>query len=75
MKIPPFFLEEGRGERATKNGDETMMKKKKIKSFVTVLSFTVLRSKGFIWLATRHEKYGTWLHAGREFRVVSKGGC
>ncbi len=33
----------------------------------------VLRSKGFVWLATRNEKYGNWLHVGREFRLENGG--
>eukprot|EP00048_Salpingoeca_helianthica_P005492 m.88341 g.88341 ORF g.88341 m.88341 type:complete len:438 (+) comp13622_c1_seq3:537-1850(+) len=32
-----------------------------------------LRSKGFLWLATRHDRYGNWSHAGREFHADSGG--
>ncbi len=33
----------------------------------------VLRSKGFFWLASRHDQVGEWAHAGSIFRTRSAG--
>jgi G3E family GTPase len=33
----------------------------------------VLRSKGFVWLATRHDEVGVWSHAGKQITLTSGG--
>ena len=38
------------------------------------LLHSVVRSKGFVWLATRQAAGGLWEHAGKQHRIVQGGG-
>ena len=39
----------------------------------TPLLASVVRSKGFVWLATRQSRGGLWEHAGKQHRIVQGG--